>query len=83
MGRNVRQMVRAETVKKQENTVENITSERNRLAKLEVFILNALGRFRGRFPFSSPPRAILFTRNLTQFQRELFAEFLWESGVRA
>jgi hypothetical protein len=58
MRRNAGQRVRSRTVKKPENTVENITREPSRLAKLEVFIGYALGGFRGRF---------LFPRYLAQF----------------
>jgi hypothetical protein len=39
-------------VTKEENRVEQIGHERNTLNNLEVSISDALGSFRGRFPFS-------------------------------
>ncbi|HEY2976061.1 MAG TPA: hypothetical protein VGJ48_26335 [Pyrinomonadaceae bacterium] len=64
-------MDRSRAVKKQENIVENITSELNRLAQFAVFILNALGSFRGRFPFPSPSNFIHRSPSLTQSEQDL------------
>jgi hypothetical protein len=43
------------SVTEKENRVEQVSGERTPLDDPEVFIANALGGFRGRFPFSVDP----------------------------
>ena len=62
------------TFTRQENTVEQIGRERDRLENREAFVRDALGGFRGRFPFSIPA---------IQSDEEHYEESRWKGEIKA